>query len=286
MGELLKLEWIAMNRVEQLKTSLQQLSESNRSKASSHIRSQHCYIIFIMIFIIIFAAVIFLAGLAYAIGLFDRPKFEYRDYLLKSKREPLFVLAAPCQEPSFPKHIPRIIQGTLDAIQTLKDSTKLLAEGAALYDVPDGAERLCVGLYFDDPWTTNTPRWSIGWAVGCKDFGAAQALAVEANKNKPAKLKEPIVAIRVGPSAGVGGRIKWRTPITPMIMPMIMWSRAFSAYEKGGYKSNNGREGDEGSIACEIYVTGPKDSSCYIDYIVLSGDTKNTWDDAFPIAKN
>ena len=237
-----------------------------------------------MIFIIISAVFISLGGLAYAVGLFDRPKFAYREYLLSSKRE-LFVLAAPCQEPSFPKHVPRLIRGTLDTIQTLEDSTKLLAKGAALYDVPEGAEKLCVGLYFDDPWTTNTPRWTIGWVLGCKDFETAQALAVEANMNKPAKLKERITAIRVGPCGGVGGRIKWRTPVTPMVMPMIMWGRAYAAYEKGGYKSNNGREGDEGSVACEVYVTGPKDSSCYIDYIVLSGNTQNTWDDAFPMEK-
>jgi len=237
-----------------------------------------------MILVIVSAAVVVLGGFAYAVGLLDRPKFELREYLLTSKKE-LFVLAAPCQEPSFPKHIPRICEGTSDAVDTLKDSTKLLADGAALYDVPEGAERLSVGLFYDDPWKTNTPRWAIGWAIGVKDFAAAQALAEEANKNKPAKLTEPIVAVRVGPQGGIAGRIKWRVPMTPMVMPMIMWSRAFAAHEKGGYKSDNGREGEDGCVACEVYVIGANDKRAYIDYIVLSGDTKNVWDDVFPVEK-
>lgn len=237
-----------------------------------------------MIFIIVSASVIFIGGLAYAVGLLDHPKFVYREYFLQSKQE-LFLLVAPCQEPTYAKHIPRICEGTIDAIKTLKGSAKLLADGAKLYDVPDGAEKLGIGLYFDDPWKTNTPRWAIGWAVGCKDFEAAQALAVDANKNKPAKLKETIVAVRVGPKGGIGGRIKWRIPITPMVMPMIMWSRAYAAYENGGYKSDNGRDGDEASVACEVYVTGPNDKGAYIEYIVLSGDTKNIWDDTFPVDK-
>lgn len=239
-----------------------------------------------MILIIVSAAVLVIVGLAYMIGLLDRPKWVYREYFLLSKKE-LFILAAPCQEPSYPKHIPRICKGTIDAITTLKDAKKILRDGAALYDVPEGAERLCIGLYYDDPWKTNTPRWAIGWAVGVKDFATAQALAEEANKHKPAKLKEPMKAVRVGPEGGVVGRIKWRVNFTPMVMPMIMWSRGFAEYEKGGYKSNNGRDdGHDGGVACEVYVTtgaGPNDKGAYIDYMVLSGDTKNVWDDAFPV---
>jgi hypothetical protein len=45
------------------------------------------------------------------------------------------------------------------------------------------------------------------------------------------------------------------------------------------------RRGEEGAVACEVYVTGPNDSCEYIDYIVLMGDTKNVWDDAFPEEK-
>lgn len=240
-----------------------------------------------MILLILSTIALVLVGVAYFVGLFDRPKFEYRSSLLKSGKQ-LYILAAPCQEPSYPKHIPRICEGTIDAVNTLPNSKQLLQDGAALYDVPEGAKRLCVGLYFDDPWKTNTPRWAIGWAVGVKDFTEAQALAKVANKNKPAALKETMVAVRLGPTGGVAGRLRWRTPITPMVMPMIMWSRAYEAYTKGGYKADNGRgdNDEDGSIACEVYVTtgeGPNDKGQYIDYIVLSGDTKNAWDDAFPV---
>ena len=235
-----------------------------------------------MIIIIVSLVAVVVCGLAYMVGLLDRPKFAYREYLLRSKQE-LYVLAAPCQEPSFPKHIPRICEGTQDAVHTLHDATKLLADGAALYDVPEGAERLCIGLFYDDPSKTDAPRWAIGWVVAAKDFATAQALAEEANKHRPEKLKERFVAVRVGPKAGVAGRIKWRVSITPMVVPTIMWSRAFAAYKNGGYISNNGRVGDEGSVACEVYVMGPNGKGAYIDYVVLSGDTKNVWDDAFPV---
>jgi hypothetical protein len=191
---------------------------------------------------------------------------------------------APCSRKGFNKHIPRLCEGTLDAIKVLKDSTKLLADGAALYGAPEGAERLSVGLYFDDPKLTDTPRFAIGWVVGAKDFAEAMAMAETANKMKPAKLKETIVAVRVGPGPGLAGRLPWRTIFTPMLAPMIMWTRAFAAYNEGGYKSH-GREGEEGAVACEVYVTGPNDSYEYIDYIVLMGDTKNVWDDAFPVEK-
>ena len=45
----------------------------------------------------------------------------------------------------------------LDAITMLKDSTKLLADGAALYGALEGAEHLNVGLYSDDPKLTDCP---------------------------------------------------------------------------------------------------------------------------------
>jgi hypothetical protein len=155
---------------------------------------------------------------------------------VESKKE-LFILMAPCSEKGYNKHIPRLHEGTLDAIKVLKDSTKLLADGAALYGAPEGAERLSVGLYFDDPFLTDTPRFAFGWVVGAKDFAEAKAMAEEANKMKPAKLKEAVVAVRVGPGPGVGGRLPWRTRFTPMMAPMIMWTRAFAAYNEGGYKS-------------------------------------------------
>jgi hypothetical protein len=237
-----------------------------------------------MILFILSAVAVVLGGLfAFLTGLFDRPKFVYREFLLESKKE-LYVLMAPCKENGFAKHMPRICQGTLDAVQALKGSTKLLADGAALYGSPKGAERLFIGLFFDDPWLTNTPRWAIGWVVDVKDFAEAKTLAEEANKTKPAKLTEPIVAVRVGPGPGIAGRLPWRTMLTPRMAPMVQWARAFAAYRKGGYKSH-GREGEEGSVACEVYVTGPNDSYEYIDYIVLMGDTRNVWDDTFPVEK-
>ena len=44
----------------------------------------------------------------------------------------------------------------------------------------------------------------------------------------------------------------------------------------------SGREGEDGDIACEVYVTGPKDSFEYIDYTLLMGDTSAIFDAMFP----
>jgi hypothetical protein len=88
-------------------------------------------------------------------------------------------------------------------------------------------------------------------------------------------------AVRIGKDHILKARIPWHNSLTPMIAPMIHWKRAFDEYAKGGYTSSGRPE--EGAIACEIYVTGPRDSYQYIDYVVLMGDTKQTWDDALPL---
>lgn len=71
-------------------------------------------------------------------------------------------------------------------------------------------------------------------------------------------------------------------PSVSQIGPMIHWKRAFDAYNAGGHKSQ-GPDGEEGSVACEIYVMAPKGHSSWIDYVVLMGDTKNVWNDTYPV---
>jgi hypothetical protein len=96
-------------------------------------------------------------------------------------------------------------------------------------------------------------------------------------------LTETIRAVRLGNDRVLKATIPWRTFLTPVVGAMLHWSRAFKAYMEGGYSSTCGRPDEEGSIALEVYLSGPRDSMEYIDYIVLFGNTKNVWDDCFPV---
>ena len=97
---------------------------------------------------------------------------------------------------------------------------------------------------------------------------------------------ETVRAVKIGGSKVLKARIPWRHMLTPMIAPMLHWKRAFNAYKEKGFKSNSGREGDDGAIACEIYVTGANDSMEAIDYVVLMGDNKDLFDRTFPLDEN
>jgi hypothetical protein len=175
------------------------------------------------------------------------------------------------------------MNGTLEGIRSTGSTGPAYLKAAAeLYGAPEGAEKLGIGLFFEDPAQSDAPLWAIGWAVATKNFGEAKRLAEEAKKAS-GLLDEPIRAVRIGKDNILKAKIPWHNSLTPMIAPMIQWKRAFEEYERGRYKTSNGRAGEIGAIACEIYVTGSRDSYQYIDYVVLMGDTKNTWDDAFPL---
>jgi hypothetical protein len=105
------------------------------------------------------------------------------------------------------------------------------------------------------------------------------------NVKKTAGLEEPVRAVRIGTKEqhALKARVPWRNLLTPFVAPRLHWYRGFAEYEKAGYKSS-GREGEEGSIALEVYVTGAKDSYQYIDYVIFMGDNTHTWDDALPLA--
>jgi hypothetical protein len=230
-----------------------------------------------------FAIIVVLLGVAiYQLGVFERPTFEYHESLLdQEKGHELYAIMATTTEKNIGQHVMRLVNGTFEGINSTSTGPTYLKSAAELYGAPEGAEKLGVGLYFEDPATSEAPRWAFGWVVATKNFGEAKHLAEEAKK--ASGLDEPIRAVRIGKDNVLKAKIPWHNPWTPMIAPMLHWGRAFKEYEKGGYRSTSGRQGEDGSIACDIYVTGPRDSYQYIDYVVLMGDTKHTWDDAFPL---
>lgn len=231
----------------------------------------------------IIAAVIGVAALILTqLGIFDRPAFEYHESLLVGQEvgRELFAIVATSTEKGIGQHVMRLIKGVLEGIESTDTGPSYLKTSAELYGAPEGAERLGIGLYFEDPALVDAPRWAIGWAVATKNFNEAKKLAEETKK--ASGLDEPIRAVRVGKDNVLKAKIPWHNAFTPWIAPMLHWGRAFDEYSKKGYTST-GREGEDGSIACEIYVSGPKDSYQYIDYVVLMGDTKHTWDDTLPL---
>lgn len=220
---------------------------------------------------------IVVAAALYQVGLFDRPAF------LEATLEPrLHVLLASTTTKDIAGSVERLLKGTRDAIEAV--APERLAPAAAAYGAPEGAGALSVGLYFDNPSKVENPRWGLGWAIEADD---AEVLAtIHSRVSDASKLEEPIRLVTFGGgSTIISGRIPWRTMLTPAIAPLLHWGRAFKAYQDAGYKSNSGRQGEEGSIACEVYVTGPGDSMEYIDYVLLMGDTSAIFDGMFPPEK-
>lgn len=229
-----------------------------------------------------YAIIAVLLGVAtYQLGVFERPTFVHHENLMdREKGHELYAIVATATEKNIGQHVMRLLNGTLQGINSTDTGSVHLKTAAELYGAPEGAEYLGVGLYFEDPAKSDAPRWAIGWGVATKNFGDAKHLAEEVKK--ASSLDEPVRAVRIGKDHVLKAKIPWHNSFTPWIAPMLHWGRAFKEYEKGGYESS-GREGEDGSIACEIYVMGPRDTYQYIDYVVLMGDTKHTWDDALPL---
>jgi hypothetical protein len=223
------------------------------------------------------AAVITVAAL-YQLGLFDWPQFE------ESLLEPqLYGLLATTKSKDIAGSIERLLNGTRTAIETVAKDR--LAPAAAAYGAPSGAEALSIGIYVDDPGAVDHPRWGLGWAIQVDNKDPKLLADILDQVSQTSTLDEPIRLVTLGGGSKVlTARIPWRTMLTPAVAPMLHWGRGFKAYKNGGYTSTSGREGDEGALACEIYVTGPNDSLEYIDYVVLMGDTSPIFDAMFPVA--
>ncbi|CAJ1952282.1 unnamed protein product [Cylindrotheca closterium] len=166
----------------------------------------------------------------------------------------------------------RLLEGSNDAVSYVA-SPEQLAMPAQVYGSPKGSESLSAGLYIDNPNTDDHPRWGLGFAIQAVSDQEAKALLTKVQAADP--LDEPMRLVKIQDGIKIlRGRIPWRSIATPVVAPYLHWERYYDIYKKGGYTSNNGRpDNHEGSVALEIYVTGPSDSFMYIDYIILMGNT-------------
>lgn len=230
-----------------------------------------------------FAAVV--AAALYKVGLFDRPPFE------EKVLEPEFYLFMACvRTKDIGGNVVRLLKGSRSAVEILGNDK--LTIPATKYGAPEGADGLSFGIYLDNPKTAASPRWGIGWAVEVDSDDDLKAMLQKVNE--ASTLDEPIRVVKIGGGAKtLSGRIPWRFSLTPAIAPMLHWSRAFSAYEKGGYKAKVSQASGDNSdacwtdsveaIACEAYVTGKNHSMEYIDYIVYLENPKEIINDMFPV---
>mmetsp|Transcript_10998 Transcript_10998/g.20333 ORF Transcript_10998/g.20333 Transcript_10998/m.20333 type:complete len:294 (-) Transcript_10998:133-1014(-) len=248
----------------------------------------------------------------YQLGILDRPDFVFynslwmpdgREEILKSSSHdddnnrlatPLYAILATTTAKNIGRHVGRLLNDTLSTLLSLDDSgaKELMAMAAQAYGAPEGTETLSVGLYFDNPSVVDAPRWGVGWVIAVADYAelAFWRERVASVLHERAPVGEEVVrAVRIGPGPVLKARIPWRNVFTPMISPMLHWPRGFELFEKGRsegiYEANNGRHVDQDAdaVACEIYVVGSDDSTEYIDYIVVLGDTSTVWEDSFPM---
>lgn len=220
------------------------------------------------------------AFITYQLGVLESPPFVYNDTFLGGRE--LLAIVATTRERNIGQHVERLVVGSKKGIEVLEGGTGMLKAAAKLYDVDDKAPAVSTGVYFDDPFEVEYPRWAIGWAVEGPSFEKLQAMLPEIQE--ASELSDPIKVIRIG---GVGtetftARIPWRNIFTPMIAPMLHWGRGFQIYQE--YIEIH-KELDKGvpAIALEVYVYSENENTKeFIDYTVLFGDVANTWEDTFP----
>ena len=265
-----------------------------------------------------------IAVLVYQLGLFDRPPFLYYDSLLgnesdvvsddqrqNKKDRYLYGIVALSSKKNIGSAIKFIFTSIDDGMkECTKNAEELMQAAGKLYNgstpTSENATNessateqsvLAIGLYFNNPSTAQVPKWAAGWAIEAESFEVVQDIAKQIqeclDKKETSEVGESeplqIRAVRMGgPKCAIlKGQIPSHNRFTPMLAPMIQWTRAFKTYTQAKYTANTGRpmnEHDEGPIALEVYsMAGNKICEGHIDYVVLFGDVKATWDDLFPL---
>jgi hypothetical protein len=234
-----------------------------------------------MLFII--GGLVVFGVIAYQAGLFDRPEFKYYDSLLAAgegeEESFLYTVLAFSNEKQIVKHFERLLDGVSKGLIESVGQSKInghMQDAVNLYNkgrksVSDHeTNMMSAGLYFDDPNTVDEPRW------------------------EKSGLSEPIRIVRVGGKGTtiLKGTIPYHNMLTPMLAPMIQWTRAYKAYEDGKYSTTTNRSGSDAKSApaLELYHSSGdiREQGCRmrtIEYIVLMGDVTQTWNDAIPISK-
>jgi hypothetical protein len=251
---------------------------------------------------------------AYQAGLFDRPEYKYYESLIvgddddkdKNDRQCLYTLLAFSNEKQIGKHIERLLFGVLKGIKEAipnNNHEKHLLEAVTLYNkgkpvtstttTTPSTTMISVGLYFDDPNDTDKPRWGAGISVGNDSLTYDEWIKLLPTIQEKSGLIEPIRLVRVGGKCTsiLKANIPYHNMLTPMLAPMIQWTRAYKAFAAGKYTANNGRSNNDthgGGPALELYhCSGGTNGKCFqmhkLEYIVLMDDVSQTWNDALPI---
>jgi hypothetical protein len=242
---------------------------------------------------VITTAVALVAIGSYALGLWDRPSFEYSESLLTPRREWLAIVATSHNRTVGP-HAMRLLNGTKQAIlQVVPQANDKLAQGARYYtesllqndegkntnkDNDDVLSELATGLFWNNIKTVSDPKWAMGWVIDGLSYRKLQGKlkALQSASDLPEHIR--IIRIRKdGPV--LKARIPWRHTLTPMLAPMLHWKRGMNEYEENHAQQQQAES--HSPIAMEVYVTGTRYDRDYIDYIVLMGDNQRTTDDAW-----
>jgi hypothetical protein len=222
----------------------------------------------------------------YKLGLFDRPEFVFQERLVEKNE--LLAVVATIREKNIGQNVRRLMGGAMKGIESLPQASVILKNGAQLYGAPEECEKIGIGLWFDDPKAVDAPRWAMGWAISGISLEAIREVLPTVQENSG--LVEEIRVVRLGQGPILRGSIPWRSSLTPIIGPMIQWSRAYKVYAKADYKANSGRGDETGgnsiysTVAMEVYVSG-KGNTCMdrIDYVILFGLTEDIYKDAFSV---
>lgn len=222
--------------------------------------------------------------LCFQFGILERPPFVHQTAFLGSHE--MLAIMATTRQYDIGKHVLRLKEGSERAVSVLENHESMLQAAAALYKVENKTSSVGVGLYFDDPFGPDHPRWAVGWAVEGPSYRKLKALIPK--MQQASGLSSDINPIRVVRVGGKGvetftARVPWRNLFTPMIAPMLHWGRGFEVHQE--YVKAHTIDPKESSlppIALEVYVTGENNAYEFIDYTVLFGATENTWDDSFP----
>jgi hypothetical protein len=237
--------------------------------------------------ILLIVGVAAVVGLAcytsYKLGLLDRVTFG--EATIDSQ---LIAIVAKSRAKDVGRHVERLLKvSKAVASSGPKGSSVVLAPGHLYDGVPADADQgLTVGLYLDNPNTSDHPRWALGWCVHVASMEEAKDLV--RNCPNDTSANESLCAVRIGPGTCIRGRIPWRSSYTAWIAPMRWWGKAMHTYlareeEKPIVVAPDRNLDDEPVYALHVYVTGKGDRLEFIDYAVMYGDhIKVTWSDLEP----
>ena len=205
---------------------------------------------------------------AFYLGLFDRPPIQ-----LDEQHRDLYAIVVPTTN-------------LLDMDKlTIKCGQGIMAHrhGTMLHGGEDALLVTTIHLYFHETFALFTNKM----AFGCVVDGSFQKVKEVAKfAQKASGSEEPVRAVRV-PRGQRMLRvvIPYRNYLSVLSLG-IHWRRTSNTFNLGGYKATNGRAGEESYVGMLVVATRKTPNGNHtLPFKMLVGDTKKTWDDAFPLEK-